>query len=893
MYLQILQYILIAVLAGFCIDKAQAQDGGRILNELMGAGARILLHEMSRERTPETKHRPASRENVQVEPDRVPLNRREMQELQRALIALGFDIGAVDGRAGRKTGAAISQFLSEKGLDPYEVPIREAKRLILAGVSTNSPKTEIVATASSLDSTSSMQGMPIRDGAVLFATQTNHALRSRIGGGDADRYDRSVDLFGRLLVLSGAPQFLDDAEKTDFFLPLVRLEELSPYIDANALELTAQYGNSHLDEWRGDNQFAKEDSRKAFLTAYRDKLVAQAPPLPLRIDIVRSVRFGKYDGSSIELDVDSQDVFPHYGQVGLTAVEPFERLNKWVLNEVDARRVVEAQSEVLGKDSYDGPVIVTRAEITSIRSTKTGVILDIAAIDITAYATATLDRPLGQLPMPPNAVVKNADGSSPINGLDGGVPFDPVFVRMLAAKEQAALASNDGFHFETFRMRRASENQTRNSGRKMAVDWPKLIPASLVATNENPSPADLLTMAKWFDGAREKLTYDAQLAGFCWFDSRESDQCVLPSDATQQDGTIALKSLVAGSVRSWDYGWNGLPDDSDIVVKQAYPNAGDFIPFGAGRDIPGMIVLQQHPAWFSVPFEVDKLSEVILDIRVVSHRILGTPSGKGFIAIEIAPLSIRYLSDGKWKKLNIAPTAEKVAGGTLDAIGLKVGMPLEAAKAILTKHFEGRAAGALASKSSGSDPVFGEEDPIFGEMLTFKTYASGSMPETVGAEAVRVFFDKSQPEKPVLAVDRSIRFAADLSDNASQRAEGKPVMDGLVAKYGTPDRQADLADSSTPTMWAVEPTAKARIKSGKDFCTPNIWLSTTYYYDSPSHSGQIVNDCGEIHSVWFRHGIVSQLLMDTNAILKLRQHFLSERQTKAAAEKAAQPAIKF
>lgn len=964
------------VLSG--IGQAQAQDGGRIVRDILGIGVGIMLNEMERDRRQRQqqgqqrlqRHQPQQRQQrttqrndsrsgsltanqlyaAQVRlnelgydtgipdglsgprtreairhyqrdrgmaetgtltsqqlagllaapvappsgnPDDVPLDGRETAELQRALLALGFDIGPADGVAGRRTAAAISRFLGDSGMDPYQVRIREAQRMILAEAAMEAPQKNSVEQSAALPRTAYAPMLPARDGAVLFATQTNHALRKRIGGGDADSYDKNLDLFGRLLILSGAPWFLDDPEKTHFFLPLVKLEELGPYVNTNALELTARHGIGHLNRWRGDNQFAREDSRTAFLAEYRDKLIAQAPNIPLRIDIVRSLRFGEYDGSSLALNVDSDSAFPHYSHVGLSAVEPFARLNRLVVDRDEARRLVELQSQILANDPYDGPVIVTRAEITAIRPTDTGVILDIAAIDITAYETAALDRPLGQLPLPPGAIVRNSGPFAASS--DAAVPFDPVFVRMLAAKEQPEFAAQDAFHRETFRMRRAAERRYRNSGDHVVVDWPKLIPASLLVTNESPGASDVSTLVSWFDGVRSQLGSDAQIHGFCWFARRDIDQCDLPVDARQNDGTIALAGLVKAAINSWDYAWHGLPDGADDAVKQAYPNSAGFVSFGAGADIPGTIVLQSHPAWFSVPFPANQLNNATLDVNVVSQKIVSTPSGKGVIAVEIAPVSLRYLSDGRWQKLDIAPVEEKVAAseGMLDVLGVKIGMPLDIAREIISKHFDGRGTGALEQKK-GSGP-----DPIFGEVFTFKmpsqyqmhNISFGSASE--GEEAVRLFFDKSKVDKPILAVDRSVKFAKGLNSDAAARVSGKPALDSLMQKYGEPDRLGDIGSQYDSSLWAVKPTAKARIKSGDKFCDLNIWLSTTYYDGSPSHSSQVENDCGELLSVWFRSGVVSQVLMDTSSVLKLRQKYAAEAAAKEAAEKAAQPAVKF
>ena len=52
--------------------------------------------------------------------------------LQRGLQSLGYDPGPIDGQPGRKTGAALSEFLVSRGHDPYVIPAAEALNLVQA-----------------------------------------------------------------------------------------------------------------------------------------------------------------------------------------------------------------------------------------------------------------------------------------------------------------------------------------------------------------------------------------------------------------------------------------------------------------------------------------------------------------------------------------------------------------------------------------------------------------------------------------------------------------------------------------------------------------------------------------------------------------------------------------
>lgn len=446
-------------------------------------------------------------------------------------------------------------------------------------------------------------------------------------------------------------------------------------------------------------------------------------------------------------------------------------------------------------------------------------------------------------------------------------------------------------------MRRAAETRLRNARRGPAVDWGRVIPISLTTSSEAPTASEIQAFTQWFDNTRSMLSQTARLHGFCWFRELDDKVCELPHSAAQPDGTIALTSFMSGSM-DWDYSWNGIPDGAAEVAKAAYPTGQAFVPFGAGRDLPGYIVLKSHPAWYGLKFDGGPLQDASLDVRIVSRKLLNLGGAK-VLAVEIEPTALRYLRDGQWNAIDIQPHEKNLssgATGTMDVLGAKIGMPLEVAKELIAKSFEGREAwSGQENKLTGNDLVLGPTDPIFGTVFAFRSprWATDSFPDMNGAEAIRLFYDQLLPEKPVIAIDRSVRFGKSLHSNEEQRQAGAPVLDALIEKYGSPDRKADLGDQYGASLWAADSAAKARIKTGDDYCELDSWLSTTYYNGSPSNSGQVKNDCGELLSVWIRAGIVSQMLIDTSAVLRLRQHYLSELEAKKAKETAAKPAIKF
>ena len=64
--------------------------------------------------------------------DETPLTRAQTRKLQSALNRLGYNVGRADGKAGRKTGRALSRFLRKKGHSPETTSPNLALKLVEA-----------------------------------------------------------------------------------------------------------------------------------------------------------------------------------------------------------------------------------------------------------------------------------------------------------------------------------------------------------------------------------------------------------------------------------------------------------------------------------------------------------------------------------------------------------------------------------------------------------------------------------------------------------------------------------------------------------------------------------------------------------------------------------------
>lgn len=821
------------------------------------------------------------------------MSRAELMDLQRALAARGHYAGAIDGQFGRGSRAAAAAY--QRSIDSEDTGYLSPAEVQQLLAEADAKATTADATAPTSEPAIGMAGMPTRDGVVQLASGTNATLTEHLGG-DYRAYGRRLVVFGKLLVLAGNPALLDAPESTGQFVSLIDIDRAAPYLDETTVRLIRDRGSYYTTspDWAGDNQFAKEDSRQAFLAAFRDEIMAQVPKLPLRVDVLRGISYGAYAEGELEIEIDHHDVFPFLSGTGLAAPDPFNLPTRWALDADEARRVVE----MVPADEFQRPIVVTRAVITGARPQGSGTILDIAAIDMQVYSSMKLDERVASIPLPPNAVTYAEGGvaSAPDASALDGVPFDPLLVRMLISTERPEFADSDSFRFETFRMRRESEKRTRESSRSLALDWPLLVAPSLLSSNADPSADDIARVTEWFTEARATPKATATIGGLCWYERRDSDACIFTGGALGEGGKLALAKTLTEALGNWKYGWNGLPDDAHEMAQQAYPGNAGLLPFGAGRDVPGYLVLAAHPAWYEMQIPDGEINDAMLDVAIVRHQILGTPSGKGFFTIEIAPVALRLRLGDQWQTLPIeTPAAPLVADRRFDMLGVKLGMPLAEAEAIIAKSFEGRNfEQATMVYESGRDPVFGQADPILGQSTSFRSppYQYDSMPKKRGAEAIRLYYDALKPEKPIIAVGRYVILGEDVHSNDQERAVGQPVLESMISKYGPPDLAGKLIGNAA-TIWAADPTTKARLANGDESCELDQVMGSAHHNTGRFRSGLISTPCGEMLTAWFGFGGLGLFLTDTTEILALRQHHIDEATKAAEATKAEQPAISF
>ncbi|ODT83148.1 MAG: hypothetical protein ABS76_04280 [Pelagibacterium sp. SCN 64-44] len=814
------------------------------------------------------------------------MSKQERRTLQRALADLGFYQGSVDGDFGQGSLAAAASFQGSIGAQRTGILSADQIQHLKAAAGEAGTASPAPAPVSQ-----GVAGMPMRDGALLLASGTNSTLGNVLGDGDYNAYDRSADRFARLLVLASDTSLLDEPRMTNFFVPLLDIDEVEPFISefhAQQFRKRGTYYQSGVD-WRGDNQFAQEDSRMGFLAAFRDRLLAQVPGFPIDIAMVRRIQYGRYQDGALAIEIDNHSVFSQFGRI-LEAPEPFRQPTRWALDMDAARTIIETPVSL----EFDFPVAVTDAVISGARRDGNRTVLDISASAITVYSSVLMQNKVGEIPLP-GAAVKSALETP--YAFDGPFPLDPVYVRMLLARERPEFADTDSFRHQTFEMRLAAERNIRSSNRVPPFSWPSLLPPSLVGGKGAPNTDDVMALDSWFGVVKEKISDTAMLTDLCWFDVET--ECQLHDRRPEGSTQLLLGNLVETAISRWKYGWHGLPDGAREVTLETFPDSSVVLPFGVGGDVGGMMVLKAHPAWYGIPLPEGTIGNAAIEVRVTRQRILGTQSGVGFFAVEIEPVAFHYQSAGQWHDIAIPahdPGAQAQAGGVYDILGVRLGMPLAEAEAIIAATFEGRRVGHGPIVNSGNlrdaDPTLAHSVLFLSPPYEFESVPDDmGIPHDVGAESIKLYYDTTQPDQPVIAIGRVLRYGEGQHSNADEKAAGQPIMDGLIGKYGTPARIEEFHDYYDATVWAADEATRVRVASGDERCDVDSIFSRTDENIGRIYSGKITASCGEMLNVWFINGKLALFLVDTTQILELQK--VHAANAAAVETKTSAPAIKF
>lgn len=274
-------------LTGVLLRPAFANDGERLLKAIIGIGIGAAVDEARRKNdNPQRQqtHRPSRnsiRGPARSEAPDEKLSRSEMLQVQRALVALGYDIGKPDGVAGRKTGQAIADFLRGQGYDPYQTDIRHAQQMILDAGGQGADSASVVdANIMSPKPQVDMMRLPVSsalsgDGDEVIDWRANPPTARE------DRAKLGREILRR--IVKAEPQLLDDDEVLASWLKGATSGSWAFWPDPQLVELNDRF------------EKANEFDRPALLDKFGDFLRQQATDAPLVVVRVRRSSTGRYD----------------------------------------------------------------------------------------------------------------------------------------------------------------------------------------------------------------------------------------------------------------------------------------------------------------------------------------------------------------------------------------------------------------------------------------------------------------------------------------------------------------------------------------------------------------------------------------------------------------------
>lgn len=803
----------------------------------------------------------------------------EMAEMQRALLLLGYDPGPVDGKAGRKTGGALSRFLTDRGYDPYQTQIRDAQAMLLAEVNlgTAQPENDDVGTAVTFSENGSTalsfspSKIVVKDGAALLMTGPSAVANSYFGDRDAAReYTETQEDFLKLYVLRGNPETLDDPTKTISYASIPPASDIDDLVDQSTFVMS----------WKGSNQFVIEDSRRAFVERYRATLLAAAQNLPSRFMDLRYLEVGAYDPSSQMLDISVFDMngaaglpWNFYSQgVTLDAPLPLRIPSSWKLPANEARRIVELSdakadayknSTVHPAGAAAGLILALTYELQGTRKSEHGVSLDLAAVAIEVFEDATLTTKIADLPIPADAIrASNAEELSTANPSEVVAPLDGLYPYLLLVKQNPTLLEMPEFLTAAFEIRRATETKLSYGHPIYDANRPRVISSSMLGSSADPAPADLDRVRDWLATQASNLPSRV----------RVSDLTLSNNGAENPNEAEILPFLTfsndyAGQNRDWVKG-------ARTVVEAARPDAADIRFYPSGDALPTMVALAPNPAWFGIMFDSPPAGVGDLDLEVSQTEFMTAQDGTKFLLMDLKPVALMY--DGpngrEYKDLSfddsVSSSSDPSGISTFDLAGIRLGMPLEEAKLAATNFME-------------SDVPLVEEvknDIVLGNSVALRVRNENN----VELENLTVYYDTSLVEKPVIAVSRWI------GKRSVSRSEAvEEVLPSLVDRYGQPTGYQ--YGSQSRLYWATSPLTQAIVVEGLRYdhpCADSDFEQAYYFEPGRFSTSNSLQACGEMISAEINQEYVHILLWNTDS-------WQSIRDRKAASTKPAEPKAKI
>jgi hypothetical protein len=297
----------------------------------------------------------------------------------------------------------------------------------------------------------------------------------------------------------------------------------------------------------------------------------------------------------------------------------------------------------------------------------------------------------------------------------------------------------------------------------------------------------------------------------------------------------------------------GWIDPARAATTRLKPNAmGQYILW-SGDGTPAIVALHPHPAWAGVPlpFAPDG-REAALELKVVEAKVITGETEVPFILFDVLPVALSYARDGQTERIVFdtpsAPSATSEIASAYNVANVRLGMPLAEAE-------------AAARAFLGSDPErleWAYANATLSDAVVLRNPAAGGG----WSEMVALFYDKTLPDKPLIAVGRDLR-GFEHGDTAMAM---EALLPRLEEKFGksAPGHEPELV------YWAADAVTKAVLDAGIDYNDGCSHFDFANFAFDPTGGGggrfarQSPKDCGEMLSLTVRSEYVAQFLTNTS-----------------------------
>ena len=347
----------------------------------------------------------------------------EMLAFQRMLNDAGYDVGKPDGVAGPRTGRAIAKFLTDQGLDPYEVSLRAAYDMALnkAGNAPNTATdadpsdTQTTDVANGLDASAfaGFSGIPLASNRLAVYDMTAQ-MTLGIYNSKNPSHVGSWQTFVQMAWLGVVPSILDNDEIALKYAALTLSE-------ADRLRLLGGESSE-----RQPDEFHRREVIARLRAEYIGTILAKTPRIPLSIVEVRTAHLGEYnfDAGRFEIGLLDRSDKPRQSLSNFLSNKGLDGLNVAVddglkslpnvlqVEASDAKRLLQKLAARKGRHLADSPRRVFMAifsDIAAVSATRTErgdaqLDIDVKPSRIALFSDVQLKEMIAEFPLDPHRV---------------------------------------------------------------------------------------------------------------------------------------------------------------------------------------------------------------------------------------------------------------------------------------------------------------------------------------------------------------------------------------------------------------------------------------------------------------------------------------------------------